>query len=79
MSHEERILDHLGKKKSISGLEAIDLFGCYRLAARIHDLREAGHAIETNTITGTNRYGQPYRFATYTMAAKRLSAADQPR
>ena len=33
------ILEHLKKGLSITPLEALNLCGCFRLAARIHDLR----------------------------------------
>ena len=33
------ILEHLKKGLSITPLEALNRFGCFRLSARIHDLR----------------------------------------
>lgn len=33
---------------SITPLEALDAFGCYRLAARISDLRKQGYSIITD-------------------------------
>jgi len=41
------ILKHLDHGRSITSLEALDKFDCLRLAARIYDLREAGHNIIT--------------------------------
>lgn len=41
------ILAHLRAGKSISQLEALHLFGCFRLAAVVHRLREAGFIIRT--------------------------------
>jgi hypothetical protein len=41
------ILAHLRLGKSITSLEALDRFRCFRLAARIGELRAAGHAIKT--------------------------------
>lgn len=32
----------LGKGYSITSLEALEMFGCMRLASRIHDLKERG-------------------------------------
>lgn len=40
-----RILAHMQKGLSITSLEALNLFGCMRLASRIHDLRERGENI----------------------------------
>jgi hypothetical protein len=41
------VLAHL-RRKSITPLEALNLYGCFRLAARIYDLRQKGHNILTN-------------------------------
>ena len=37
-----KILAHLNEGQSITALEALNLYGCFRLASRIHDLRKAG-------------------------------------
>ena len=37
-----KILAHLNEGRSITSLEALNLYGCFRLASRIHDLRKAG-------------------------------------
>lgn len=36
---------YLEQGKTITSLEAINLFGCGRLAARIYDLKKLGHNI----------------------------------
>ncbi len=46
-SQNQKILKHLSSGKSLSPLQALGLFGCYRLAGRIYDLKRAGHQIET--------------------------------
>lgn len=46
------ILKHLRDEGPITQLQAIQKFGCFRLSARIYDLRQAGHKIETETVTG---------------------------
>ena len=45
--HCQAVLEHLRSGKSITGLVALDLFGCYRLSDAIHKLRKRGHNIET--------------------------------
>ncbi len=45
-AQNKRILKHLKKGLSITPLSALRLFGCMRLAARIYELRQAGHDIE---------------------------------
>lgn len=39
------IRDWLMQGKTLTSLEALNLFGCMRLASRIHDLRERGMRI----------------------------------
>lgn len=56
MSQKDRILNHL-KKRPITGLQAMRLYGCMRLAARIYELRSAGHDIEGRWI---KRAGKQY-------------------
>jgi Helix-turn-helix domain len=49
----EAILEHLRAGGSITPLDALTEFGCFRLAARIYDLRRAGVAIEEEAVTLT--------------------------
>jgi hypothetical protein len=42
-----KVLAHLKSRHSISPLEAQNVYGVYRLAASIHELRNAGFIIET--------------------------------
>lgn len=45
MSQNLMILDYLERNVSITQAEAINQFGCYRLGARIFDLRAVGFDI----------------------------------
>jgi hypothetical protein len=47
MTQNSKILAHLQSGRSLSPLKALGLYGCFRLAARIGELRAAGHPIET--------------------------------
>lgn len=49
-----RILRHLQQGGSITSLESLEMFGCLRLSARIKDLRDRGHDIQSKTITLSN-------------------------
>lgn len=42
-----RILSHMQSGKSITAIEALNLYGCFRLAARIGDLRDHGYKIKS--------------------------------
>lgn len=48
MSQEQKILKHLQSGKSITPLEALGVYGAYRLSAHIFNLRQAGHDIVTH-------------------------------
>ena len=67
MSDKNRVLAYLREHGSITPLEALNSFGCYRLGARVWDLRHDGHNIVTEIIEGTDRHGEPARFARYTL------------
>ena len=59
-----KILEHLNSGRSITAIEALQLYGCFRLAARIHDLKKAGVPIkcdERETDSGK-------RIASYSLA-----------
>ena len=59
MSQTERILKHLKRGSEISQKEAVELFGCYRLAARIYDLKCDGHNIITKIVRkGTTKFAK---------------------
>ena len=45
-----RILAYLRAGNRITAIEALERFQCFRLAARIHELRREGWAIEERTV-----------------------------
>ena len=65
MNHNQLILNHLQKHKTITTLEAFELYGITRLSARIYDLRESGIKIGLIWETGTNRYGNQVKWGKY--------------
>lgn len=56
------ILDHLRKRGSINPMIALKRYGCFRLAARVKDLKDDGHLINTTLV---NRRGK--RYAAYSL------------
>ena len=44
----DAVLRHIQDFGSVTALQAMALFGCYRLAARIKDLRDMGYPILTH-------------------------------
>jgi hypothetical protein len=61
MSQSLKILKHLKSGKSITQMEALNLYGCMRLASRINDLREI-YPIHTTMI-----YKSGKKFASYSL------------
>lgn len=58
----KQIAAHLEGGNTITALEALNLFGCFRLASRIHDLRVQGYNIIVDRIkTGTGKTVAQYR------------------
>lgn len=57
MSQLKQILEHL-KVEPITAWQALKLYGCFRLAGRINDLRKK-HTIKTTMIgEGNKKYAQ---------------------
>lgn len=58
----EKILVHLQAGKSINPIQALNLYGCFGLGARIHDLKKDGNFIDTKMI-----YKNGSKYAEYSM------------
>lgn len=61
----EMILRYLEMHGSISQKEAAEALGCYRLSARIFDLKALGFDIRKEMASEKNRFGVPTTFARY--------------
>lgn len=61
----ERILEHLKEGLPITAHRALYGYGCARLAARMHDLRQMGHQIEKRMVEVPTRDGRKARVAEY--------------
>jgi len=55
MSQNKQIADYLKKGKKLTTLDALNKFGCFRLASRINDLRNEGMNIKTKIIKLENK------------------------
>lgn len=69
-----RILAWLASGKSITPLEALSEFGCFRLGARIWELKQEGHEIATEMVEVVTADGGKTRVARYTMIPGRVAA-----
>lgn len=68
MTQVDAIRAHLESGKSITPLDALRDYGCFRLAARVDDLRRQGLCITTEYET---RNGKKY--ASYRLIAPRVT------
>ena len=68
-----QVLEHLKKHKTITSWEAIQKFGCTRLADRIFVLRQEGHHIITKNITENDKtFGEYTLIKTYKQQCEEL-------
>ena len=63
MTQTQRILIYLKTGKSLTPLEALQKFGCLRLAARVADLRRDGHTLWTNYVQKDKKIFAAYKLS----------------
>lgn len=61
-SQNTLILKALMKGARLTPIDALNRFGCFRLGARIADLKKAGHKIKTRMVSKGDK-----RFAEYSL------------
>lgn len=61
-SQNQNVLKHLKSGKTLTALQALNWYGVFRLAARVLDLKAAGHDIITTPIQRGAK-----RFASYSL------------
>ena len=62
-TQNSRILQHLLEGHSITPIQALEKFGCFRLGARIFELRKQGFYIDMKKVDN----GEGNKFAKYTL------------
>ena len=67
MTQCEIILSHIRRYGEISSMEAMELYGICRLAARIGDLRSQGVKIKMIRRKSRNRFGKKIQYGVYTL------------
>lgn len=65
MTQCEMIKHHLQEHGSITPGLALEEYGCFRLSARIADLKAEGMNIITESEKRKNRFGKTVRYARY--------------
>ena len=69
MNQTEMILDYIQKNGSITPLEALEHIGCFRLGARIWELKDMGFPVTGTMVTENGK-----RFKRYYMKSRSESA-----
>lgn len=73
MTQRNAILNYLKSGRSLTPLEALDLFGCLRLGARIYDLKQEGFEIVSQTL----EVGKGKRVANYSLKPRQKAEGDR--
>ena len=61
MNQTTQIQNHLEQGNTLTAIEALNLFGVFRLSARVKNLRDKGMNIITETVTKGNKSYAKYR------------------
>ena len=73
MTQCDKILFHLQTIGSITPFEALDQYGCFRLAARVAELKAEGYPITSEIVSKQNRFGETVRFAKYRLEDRNVT------
>jgi hypothetical protein len=65
MNQGERIKLYLKTGKGLTGLDALRMFGCFRLGARVLELKQEGFEIDSQYVYRTNKFGEKIRVKKY--------------
>jgi len=67
MNQATEIIEYIRDHGSITPKQAVEELGCYRLSARIYDIRSFGINVQKDMIEVKNRKGETCRVARYTI------------
>ena len=65
MTQKDMVLRYMRENGSITQAEAASELGCFRLGARIFDLKQDGHSIRSVSESHKNRWGHTVHYARY--------------
>ena len=68
MTQKTDILAHLKRGEAITPMDALTKYGCFRLAAVVHNLRSAGHIIDCEMVDNGNKS----QYGRYTLARREI-------
>lgn len=70
-SQTERVLEYMINVGPITPLDALEKLGCFRLPARILDLKKRGYNIKDRWINHTNKSGEVKQYKEYWLGGDR--------
>ena len=60
-SQSDRIIDYLATGRPLTPIVALRRFGTFRLGARVHELKQQGHRIESRLVKRGDAHVAEYR------------------
>ena len=67
MSQKQRVLDYLETHQTITSLDAFYDLGITRISAVVYNLKKDGHHLLKESVTVTNRHGEPCTVAKWSL------------
>ena len=67
MTQEQAVRNHIINNGSITQAQAVRLYGCSRLSARLYDMRKDGYEIATQYKTSRNRLCCTSEYSNYVL------------
>jgi len=61
MTQNHQILNYLNQGNTLTPIEALKMFGCFRLASRVNDLRSSGYDIISEPVEIDGKHFARYR------------------
>ena len=67
MTQKQKVLRHLKEIGSITPIDALRDYSIMRLTSRVCELKDEGHNIKSELVSGKNKYGESVRYSKYTL------------
>jgi len=67
LNQKEKVIRHLNNYGSITPLDALKDYSIMRLAAVVFNLKEDGYDIQSEMVSGINKFGEIVNYGKYTL------------
>ena len=67
LTQKQKVLKHLREIGSITPIDALRDYSIMRLTSRVCELKDEGHNIKSELVSGKNKYGESVRYSKYTL------------